>query len=137
MLNLLPIDIRVLWVRCNIISREIQDLRSVCSYVTESSKLLISAEINNLAYPLCRNKQEEVFNFLGVVISHRKAIEALVDRCSDFRRMLMQHGYTHMLLKKMLEEELHLFDMMRNMGEAQIGLLQYDNELKLHEMSLY
>ncbi|GIY88779.1 hypothetical protein CEXT_207521, partial [Caerostris extrusa] len=65
-----------------------------------------------------------------------KAIEALVDRCSDFRRMLMQPDCIA-LLKKILEEELHLFDMMRNMGEAQIGLLQYDNELKLHEMSLY
>ncbi|GIY38751.1 hypothetical protein CDAR_179851 [Caerostris darwini] len=135
--NLLQIDFNALTIKCDIISREIQDWRSVCLDITENAKWLISAETNILTCHLCRSKQEEIFNFLGVVIRHRRAIEELVDRCSDFSSMLLQHDYTRVLLKKILEEELLLLDMMRNLGEAQISLLQYDNKLKLHEMSFY
>ncbi|GIZ01936.1 hypothetical protein CEXT_23741 [Caerostris extrusa] len=134
--HLLQIDTNALRSRCDILSRDIQVWRSACSYISQRMKLLISDEINDLTHPLCHRKLEDVSHFIGIVIRHRKALEALYDRCSNFCRMLMQHNY-NVLLKKILEEELHLFDMMRNMGEAQIGLLQYDNELKLHEMSLY
>ncbi|GIX85254.1 hypothetical protein CDAR_529381 [Caerostris darwini] len=136
MKNLLPIDFIAFTIKCDIISREIQDWRSLCSDVTEHAKGLISAEINILTFPLCRMKQEEIFNFLDVVISHQKVLEEIFDRSSDFRLMLMQHDYTVLLLKKILEEELHLLDMMRNLSEAHFSLLQYDNKLKLHEMSL-
>ncbi|GIY46500.1 hypothetical protein CDAR_194461 [Caerostris darwini] len=135
MQNLLPIDFIALNIKCDIISREIQDWRSLCSDVTEHAKGLISAEINILTFPLCRRKQAEIFNFLDVVISHQKVLEEIYDRSSDFRLMLMQHDYD-VLLKKILEEELHLLDMMRNLSEAHFSLLQYDNKLKLHEMSL-
>ncbi|GIY84136.1 hypothetical protein CEXT_572871 [Caerostris extrusa] len=128
-------SINVLRIRCDIISREIQNWRSVCSYVTEYAKRLTSAEINNLTYHLCRRKQVEITNFLGVVKSHRKAIEALYDRCTDFRRMLMQHD-CNVLLEKILEEELHLFDMLHYLGDAQLCLLQHNTYVKLQEISL-
>ncbi|GIX82976.1 hypothetical protein CDAR_616391 [Caerostris darwini] len=137
MQNLLPIDFNALTIKCDIISREIQDWRSICSNVTEHAKWLISAEVCNLTYPQCRMKLEEILGFLSVVISHQKVIEELFLRSSDLRRILMHHDHTRMLLKKLLEEELHLLDLMRNLGEAQISLLQYDNKLTLHEISLY
>ncbi|GIY04008.1 hypothetical protein CEXT_230301 [Caerostris extrusa] len=134
--NLLQIDINALRIRCDIISREIQDWRSICSDVIEQAKYLISAEVSNIPYHHCRMKLDEILGLLSVVISHQKVIEELFLRSSDLRRMLMQHD-TYVLLKKLLEEELHLLDLMRNLGEAQISLLQYDNKLTLHEMSFY
>ncbi|GIY84134.1 hypothetical protein CEXT_572851 [Caerostris extrusa] len=135
MQNVLPIDFNALTTKCDIISREIQDWRSICSDVTEHANGLMSAEINILTFPRCRMKQEEIINFFNVVTSHQKVLEEIFDRISDFRLTLMQHDYDA-LLKKILEEELHLLDMMRNLSEAHFSLLQYDNKLKLHEMSL-
>ncbi|GIX82373.1 hypothetical protein CEXT_373601 [Caerostris extrusa] len=128
-------DMNSLSIRCDDISSEMQDWRSVCSDIIELMNLLVSAEINNLTYPLCRMKQKEISNLLGPVRSHIEASEAIFRRSKILKELLMQHDYI-VLLKRILEEELHLLDMMRNLGEAQISLLQYDNKLTLHEMSL-
>ncbi|GIY25509.1 hypothetical protein CDAR_12201 [Caerostris darwini] len=122
--------------RCGILSRDIQDWGIVCSDVTERANLLVSAEINYLSYPLCRRKQEEIFNFLTVVINHRQAIEAIFQHSVDLKRMLMQQR-NNVLLNKILIDEIRLLDMVRNLSAAEISLKQYDNKLKLQEISLY
>ncbi|GIY46498.1 hypothetical protein CDAR_194441 [Caerostris darwini] len=134
--NSLQIDSNSLEIICDIIAGLVQDWRSVCSDMTERTKWLMSAEINNLTYPLCRMKQEEIFNFLRVLVKNREAIEALFQHSSDIQQMIMQNS-DNVLLKRIFEDQLRLLDMVRDFGEAHIILMQYDNRLKLHEMSLY
>ncbi|GIY65425.1 hypothetical protein CDAR_613271 [Caerostris darwini] len=134
--HLLQIDINALRIRCDDISSEMQDWRSVCSEVIELMNLLVSAEINNLTYPLCRLKRKEISNLLGTVRSHIEASEAIFRRSLNLKGLLMQHDY-NVLLKKILEEELRLLDMMRNLNVAQISLMKYANKVKCHEISLH
>ncbi|GIX85250.1 hypothetical protein CDAR_529361 [Caerostris darwini] len=103
--HLLQIDINALRVRCDNISSEMQDWQNICSNITERAKLLVTAEINNLTYPLCHRKQEEILNLLGTVKRHIEASEAKFTRFINLKRMLVQHDYI-MLLKNILEEEL-------------------------------
>ncbi|GIY37377.1 hypothetical protein CEXT_446621 [Caerostris extrusa] len=131
-----PFGMNSLSTRCGNLSRDIQDWGIVCSDVTERANLLVSAEINNLTYPLCRRKQEESCNFLRVVVNHRQAIEVIFQHSVDLKRMLMQHR-NNVLLKKILIDEISLLDMVRNLSASEISLKQYDNKLKLHEISLY
>ncbi|GIY46497.1 hypothetical protein CDAR_194431 [Caerostris darwini] len=132
----LQISIDALRIRCDIISRQIWDWRIVYSHTTEHAKLLMSAEIHNLTYPLCRMKQEEIFNFLAVLENNLKAIQVLLQHSMDLKVTLMQHR-ENVLLKKILEEELHLSDMVLNLGRTHISLMQYDIKVKLHEMSFH
>ncbi|GIY67939.1 hypothetical protein CEXT_221301 [Caerostris extrusa] len=132
----LQIDTNCLEIICDIIAGLVQEWLIVCSDMTERTKWLMSAEINNLSYPLCRMKQEEISNFLRVLVKNREAIEALFDHSSEIQRMIMQHS-DNVLLKKIFEDQLRLLDMVRDFGEAHIILMQYDNKLKLHEISLY
>ncbi|GIY89530.1 hypothetical protein CEXT_304881 [Caerostris extrusa] len=129
-------DMNSLSIRCDVISREIQDWRSVCSDVTESTKLLVSAEINILTYPLCDRKQEEILNLLGTVRRHIEASEAIFTRSINLKRLLRQHDY-NVLLKKILEEELQLLDMKESLSVAQISLMKYSNKVKIHEINLH
>ncbi|GIX70225.1 hypothetical protein CEXT_355071 [Caerostris extrusa] len=73
-------DMNSLSIRCDDISCEMQDWRRVCSDKIELMNLLVSAEINNLTYPLCRRKQEEISNLLGTLRSHIEASEAIFRR---------------------------------------------------------
>ncbi|GIY51166.1 hypothetical protein CDAR_115111 [Caerostris darwini] len=104
--------------------------------MTERMKWLMSAEIDKLTYPLCRMKQEDIFNFLCVLVNNRELIEALFHHSSDIKRMIIQHR-NNVLLKKILEDQLHILDIVRNLSEAEIVLMQYDNKVKLHEISLF
>ncbi|GIY65426.1 hypothetical protein CDAR_613281 [Caerostris darwini] len=112
-------DMNSLSIRCDDISSEMQDWRSVCSEVIELMNMLVSAEINNLTYPLCRMNQKEISNLLGTVRSHIKASEAIFRRSIYLRGLLMQQDY-NVLLKKILEEELRLLDMILNDGTCKM-----------------
>ncbi|GIY46502.1 hypothetical protein CDAR_194471 [Caerostris darwini] len=129
-------DMNSLSIRCDDISSEMQDWRSVCSDISELMNLLVSAEINNLTYPVCRMKQKEISNLLGTVRSHIEASEAIFRRSIYLRGLLMQQDY-NVLLKRILEQELRLLDMMRILNVAQISLIKYANKVKCHEISLH
>ncbi|GIY65427.1 hypothetical protein CDAR_613291 [Caerostris darwini] len=135
MQNLLPIDFKALTIKCDIIKREIQDWRRICSDVTENAKGLMSVEVCNLTYPLCRRKQEEIMNFLRVLVNNREGIESFFRRTSELKALLIQHDNI-LLLKKLLIDETFLLHLMRNVDEAKYRVLQYENRLKRHEIML-
>ncbi|GIY37378.1 hypothetical protein CEXT_446631 [Caerostris extrusa] len=129
------IDSNSLEIRCDVIARQIREWCNVYADLTERRELLLSDEINNLTYPLCRSKQEEIINFLRALVNNRKEIESLFRRTLELKALLMQHDNI-LVLKKLLLEELCLLHLMRNVDEAKFCVLQYDNILKRHEISL-
>ncbi|GIY65428.1 hypothetical protein CDAR_613301 [Caerostris darwini] len=129
------IDSNSLKIRCDVIARQIHEWGNVYPCLTERRELLLSDEIDNLTYPLCRRKQEEIMNFLRVLVNNREGIESLFRRTSELKALLMQHDNIW-LLKKLLIDETFLLHLMRNVDEAKYRVLQYDNRLKRHEINL-
>ncbi|GIY65429.1 hypothetical protein CDAR_613311 [Caerostris darwini] len=131
----LQIDSNSLKIRSDVIARQIREWGNVYACLTERRELLLSDEIDNLTYPLCRRKQEEIINFLRALVKNREEIESLFRRILELKALLMQHDNI-LLLKKLLIDETFLLNLMRNVDEAKFRLLQYDNSLKRHEINL-